>query len=615
MLDVFRRRKRIAQIILLLLVVPFAFFGIEHYFSGGPSRTEVARVGDGAVTVFALKEAIDREVNRLRQQAGESFDPAWVRQRAFVEGVLRKLIERELILAHAREIGLTIDAEELRATLRDIAAFQRDGRFDYATYEAALRSQGLTPARFEALLREDLTADRLAVAALAGFAAPAEAHAWWQTMAQVRRLGVWTLPLAQVAAGLSADEATLRTFFAAHPDRYTAPARYALEYVLLEENKLQAEEPDETTLRQWWQERQVQFQRPERRRVRHLFVPADAGNGEMPALLRDLAGGDEAAFLAAVQALAHDPVTKREGGALGWVVREDLPPEVAEAVFAAAQPGVVGPIATAEGWHVFYVQEIAAPTIPNFEAVKEEVRLQWLAQERRRRFNELVAHLPEWAYDAVDRLQPVAERIAAPVEQTQSLPLSELRLTGEPLPPALQQQLAREEARRGENLEPVALAPDRWAVVRVRAYEPERALTFEEARQRVEADWRREEALRQAKAQAEALRGKNDIAWQQTVELTRLAPQLPEAVVEAAFALTEAPSRQVVVNEEAVWLIELQAISPPAEPLPEALRQQVLSNLAQRHGQVEYRAWLATLERRIPVRIRREALNQFVDLR
>jgi hypothetical protein len=50
----------------------------------------------------------------------------------------------------------------VRRTIGGIDAFKVDGKFSQERYEAALRAQGMTPAGFEAQLRQDLTLQQLA---------------------------------------------------------------------------------------------------------------------------------------------------------------------------------------------------------------------------------------------------------------------------------------------------------------------------------------------------------------------------------------------------------------------------------------------------------------------
>jgi len=50
MFDFIYRKKRWVQVILALITLPFAFFGVDYYFRGGGSATEIARVGGETIS-------------------------------------------------------------------------------------------------------------------------------------------------------------------------------------------------------------------------------------------------------------------------------------------------------------------------------------------------------------------------------------------------------------------------------------------------------------------------------------------------------------------------------------------------------------------------------------
>ena len=76
MFDIVNKHKTAVQIVLGLITLPFAFFGVDYYFRGGDTMPEVARVGDVKVTQVEFDEAIREQQDRLRQQLGQNFDPA-----------------------------------------------------------------------------------------------------------------------------------------------------------------------------------------------------------------------------------------------------------------------------------------------------------------------------------------------------------------------------------------------------------------------------------------------------------------------------------------------------------------------------------------------------------
>ena len=75
MFDLVHKHKRIAQFILLLIMIPFAFFGVDYYFRSSGGVGEVAKYDGGKITEAEFAQAIRDQQERLRQ-AGQGVDPA-----------------------------------------------------------------------------------------------------------------------------------------------------------------------------------------------------------------------------------------------------------------------------------------------------------------------------------------------------------------------------------------------------------------------------------------------------------------------------------------------------------------------------------------------------------
>src|SRR2546423_15439717 len=76
MFDFVYRRKRMVQVILMLITLPFAFFGVDYYFRGGGSAGEVARVGGETINQVEVANAIRDQQDRMRQTAGKDYGPS-----------------------------------------------------------------------------------------------------------------------------------------------------------------------------------------------------------------------------------------------------------------------------------------------------------------------------------------------------------------------------------------------------------------------------------------------------------------------------------------------------------------------------------------------------------
>jgi peptidyl-prolyl cis-trans isomerase D len=64
MYDLLHKHNRIAQIILALIMVPFAFFGVDYYFKRSDSAGEVAKFDGGHISEQEFRARHPRPAGR-----------------------------------------------------------------------------------------------------------------------------------------------------------------------------------------------------------------------------------------------------------------------------------------------------------------------------------------------------------------------------------------------------------------------------------------------------------------------------------------------------------------------------------------------------------------------
>ena len=123
---------------------------------------------------------------------------------------------------------------------------------------------------------------------------------------------------------------------------------------------------------------------PKEYRARHILVEQKE---TAESLIRDLKAGGDFAKLATKE--SKDPVSAPNGGELDWFALPAMVKPFGDAV-AALEVGQVTPepVQTKFGWHVIQLEEVRAPTPPDFESVKDRVKS--LVQQKK-----FQAHLDE----------------------------------------------------------------------------------------------------------------------------------------------------------------------------------------------------------------------------
>src|SRR2546427_98210 len=145
MFDFVTKHKRLLQFVLALMIVPpFAFWGIQWTQRETAGVGEVASVGGQKITEQEFGEALRQQQERLRGMLGRNFDPGIFDSPAIRLELLEGMISQRLMMQHAARNHLSVSDEMLVETTMSIPAFQVDGKFSRERYDAALRNERMS---------------------------------------------------------------------------------------------------------------------------------------------------------------------------------------------------------------------------------------------------------------------------------------------------------------------------------------------------------------------------------------------------------------------------------------------------------------------------------------
>ena len=142
MFDFVQEKKRLVQIVLALIILPFAFWGVDSYRKSGGAEP-LATVNGEKIGQQEFDNALNQQQQRIREMAGSNFDPAFFDKPEIKHSVLEGLVTQHLLSVEARNIKLAMSDEQLAQIIANIGAFQKDGKFDMQRYEAVLSEKGM----------------------------------------------------------------------------------------------------------------------------------------------------------------------------------------------------------------------------------------------------------------------------------------------------------------------------------------------------------------------------------------------------------------------------------------------------------------------------------------
>jgi len=360
---------------LIIIALSFVTWGIGDVFRG-TSDPVVAEVGDQEIRVRQLIDAVDNEVQRLRNLGGGDIDFESAREMGVVDRTLDQMISRALIDLEINRLAMEVTTAEIRGRIRRNPAFQNElGAFDQRQFELVLSRNGLTEEQYVNSVRGDIARSRLIETVVSGLEVPGGiARTFHRFRDERRTIEAVVVGAEDVGDVPEPDEAAIAEYYETNEDLFTAPEYRELTFVLLRPaDVMDTIDVSEEAMRSLYEARSDTYQMPERRIVDHLYFP-DKATAEQ-AYDRLMRGAEFATVAEEMAALDPDEVS------IGAVNRDDLPDEVADDVFSLEEAAVSTPLETNLGWNIYRVTEVLPAQTRSFADVRAELRNE-LALER-----------------------------------------------------------------------------------------------------------------------------------------------------------------------------------------------------------------------------------------
>jgi peptidyl-prolyl cis-trans isomerase D len=354
MYDFVNRNKRLLEIILVVLIVPpFALFGVDWYFRGTDSADQVASVGRTRITQQEFGQALRARQEQLRRMMGGKVDQATLDSPDVRRAVLDQLIDERISYTAALKSGMNVPVAELRSLIGDIPAFKDEkGQFSPQRYRELLNAQGMTEGSFEATMRKDMIISRnRELFAGTAFLPNAVVERLYKLRKQQREVSQVVLEPAQYAGQVRVTDDEVKAFYGAHKQEFEIPEKVKLEYVMLTQEAMQKQvsvTPEE--IKQAYEERGAQQQKPEERRASHILivVPQNATPEqkskakEKAQALLEQAKKSPKSFAELAKKNSEDPGSAVEGGDLGWSPRGRMVKPFDDALFGMKVGEIAG---------------------------------------------------------------------------------------------------------------------------------------------------------------------------------------------------------------------------------------------------------------------------------
>jgi len=632
MFDFVNKHKTLIQIVLAIIFLPFAFFGVDSYFRGAGVGQAVAKVGDYSISQEEFSRALRERQEALQRVAQGRVDPALLDNPELRYATLDGLIQRRLLLDSALRAGVTVSDERLKDIIGKQQVFlDETGQFSQARYEQYLRSEGMTTATFEARLRQDIILRHFADGyADTTFVPRAVVEQLARLSGQQRELSHYVLSPEKFLKQVKLDADAGKQYYDANPAEFRTPEQVRVEYLVLSVEILQQQaQPDPAEVKKYYETNRSQFEVKESRQAAHIFVSADAASGA-EARQKARVRAEEihqqltkapAGFAELAKKRSEDPGSAANGGDLGTIGRGSMKdvPEFEEALYKLKPGEISAPVESRLGYHIIRLTAVRPGQLKSFDEVRGQIEQELRKQLAARRFAELADGFNNMAYEQSESLKPAADLIRTAPQVSGWM--TRLR-AAEPLlnnPRLLAAVFSDEVLRNKRNTEAIEVAPGTLVAARVAEHKPESVQPFEVVRTALEKRIALRAAGRLAVEEGRRLLG--ELAQGKSVQIPWSAPQIasraefrsvPEPVLRQAFRLdtSKLPAYAGVENPQVEYtLVRITRVQEAAD-LPPEKTSELAGALRQVLAQEAMTAHLATLKQKAGVTINRELIEK-----
>ena len=588
-----RGSKPLKYSLITLISIPFVLVGIGSYFSGG-TATPVAEVNGEPIDQQQWDRAYQQQRQQLARMFGGQLPEAFANESILREQALQQLITQQVLESEVTAQNFAVGDQTLGRAIRNLPNFQLDGQFDTATYQAQLRSSGMSVAMFEQSYRDDtaLNQFRTGISETA-FTLPQEAERLAALARQTRTVEAVRFNFAKAKEGVEVSEEEVASYFEDNQDSYLFPERAKIQYIELDSSAVAAEIriSDDQAL-QYFEDNKARYVQAEQREASHILLEeGDASQDERIATLNEVKARIDAgeSFADLAKEFSDDIGSADSGGSLGVISSGAMGAEFADTVAALQSPGDVSePIITDFGVHLIKLDNIQEESGMEFEEVKDDIVQIMQQDEADREFFDLRDLLVELSFDNPGSLDPASDATGLEIKTSDWLD-SDTDSGAVLSHPAVASAIFSADVLEEENNSDVIDVGDRHVVVlRVLEHEDPRPKTLDDVRDEVE------DALKGERASAslsslvdeaiEQLAGGNsasDIAGDSELTevyeqklISRQTADLDRNVISRIFALPQ-PGAEVVTDSATLangdqLAMRLDLVETPEAPAPEA---------------------------------------------
>ena len=478
MLGAIRNKSKgwVAYLIVGLITVPFALFGIQDYASRS-ANTSIAKVDGEDIDINTYYQELNSQQRNLQQQLGAAYTQEI--DNTLKQTLLDSLINEKLIENYANSLDIVTLDDEVKSVIEMNQAFLVDGVFSQDRYTQLLRLNSYSPAGYEiaqskALNREQIKRNLSGSA----FMSSTQTEQLNDLAAQQREVSYIALNTENYVDQVSVSQSQISDYFNDNRSSFIEGRKVKVDFVELTLDSMEEPEgPTDDDLKSLYDENAELYTNPEKRRAQHILLDNEDLAKD---LLDQINQGADFAELASAN--SEDTSSNEEGGDLGFFERELMGAEFDEAAFAMNIGDVSEVVATDYGYfHIIKLTDIEPETMQSFEEVEDQLVSLYIKKAKEKLLFGSLEEFMNLSYE--ESLDMVADQFGLELQTSDYFSERDTQYDPKFVANAFSSAVIDE----GENSEVMEMSPEKFVVLALSDLQSERERELSEVEGQIES--------------------------------------------------------------------------------------------------------------------------------
>jgi peptidyl-prolyl cis-trans isomerase D len=363
--------KNIIKLLLLLLILAFAFGGLGDIFSK-KEATYAIKISDLEYSFQQFNKILQEAVKESKLKYGKDITKTEILQ--LKGNVINDLIDSTLILLEAKSLGIVANDNTVKKEIIKIPVFFKDGKFNKDIFDKFIQSYGISEQDFIDKLKENIIRSTFINSISAhNVIIPGLTQIILQDVLHTRDIKLIKIPFSSFKLPHNPDEAELKTIYEKNKNSFKIHEKRIIDYVLISSKSLKhdIDHVSDSDLKKLYDEKSFLFVEPEKRDVSQIQL--DSLDKATKAKNELLKGAD-------FKAVTKKYASKFKNGNLGIITYNDFDEDISEKLFSLKIGETSEVIETPLGLYIFKVEKIIPEKKKEFNDVKDTLRNEYLKQ-------------------------------------------------------------------------------------------------------------------------------------------------------------------------------------------------------------------------------------------